>query len=214
MATTQIVQCLLCKKFFSKNVSQIKLYPRHFCSANCRDQYRVSLRERDNCLSCGKEIIRPMCHMRGSVNHFCSRSCAAKYNNVTKPKKVKTKTCKVCGKFIYVNRTYCPECIVKPRINPETPIGDLFYEKRRSARYAKIRNYAKSITKTWEQKCIQCGYVKHVETCHKQPISTFDPKTPVGVVNCPDNLILLCSNCHWELDHGLLKVNFSGSEGI
>lgn len=53
--------------------------------------------------------------------------------------------------------------------------------------------------------CANCGYAKHVEICHIQPINTFPDDTPVAVINALENLVALCPNCHWEFDHGLLR---------
>jgi hypothetical protein len=31
--------------------------------------------------------------------------------------------------------------------------------------------------------------------------------TELAEINSPGNLVGLCRNCHWELDHGLLRLN-------
>lgn len=54
--------------------------------------------------------------------------------------------------------------------------------------------------------CRNCGYDKHVEICHIRAINTFPDDTPISVVNDLANLVALCPNCHWELDHGLLRL--------
>ena len=51
-----------------------------------------------------------------------------------------------------------------------------------------------------------CGYDKHVECCHIKAVSDFPDTALLGEVNAPGNLVLLCRNCHWELDHGLLVL--------
>lgn len=56
-----------------------------------------------------------------------------------------------------------------------------------------------------------CGYNKHVEVCHKQAIHTFSETATIGEVNAPENLLILCPNCHWEFDYGLL-VGMQGLE--
>lgn len=68
-------------------------------------------------------------------------------------------------------------------------------------KYTRIRWHAKKITSTREQKCNHCGYDKHVETCHIKSIGDFPKTTKMSVVNDPSNLILLCPNCHWKMDH-------------
>lgn len=51
------------------------------------------------------------------------------------------------------------------------------------------------------RKCARCGYDKHVEICHIKPVSEFSDDVPIGVINHTENLLLLCPNCHWEMDH-------------
>ena len=55
--------------------------------------------------------------------------------------------------------------------------------------------------------CQACGYDKHVEYCHMQPIKAFPDFTTVQEVSGPENILVLCPNCHWEYDNGLLAVN-------
>ena len=64
-----------------------------------------------------------------------------------------------------------------------------------------ITKGAKTVCSNRIQKCQKCGYDKHVEVCHKKQVCEFPPDATVGEVNHPDNLILLCPNCHYELDH-------------
>lgn len=55
-------------------------------------------------------------------------------------------------------------------------------------------------------KCSNCGYDKHVEVCHIKSISSFNNESKISEINDISNLILLCPNCHWELDNGILKL--------
>ena len=50
-------------------------------------------------------------------------------------------------------------------------------------------------------KCSRCPYSKHVEVAHIKAIASFSEDTLLSVVNHPDNLVVLCPNCHWELDN-------------
>jgi hypothetical protein len=52
--------------------------------------------------------------------------------------------------------------------------------------------------------CKVCGYSKAVDICHKRPVSSFGDDVPIKIVNAVDNLVALCKNHHWELDHDLL----------
>jgi hypothetical protein len=54
--------------------------------------------------------------------------------------------------------------------------------------------------------CQGCNYSKHVELCHIKPITSFDENTELGVVNDPENILVLCRNCHWEFDNNQLLI--------
>ena len=47
---------------------------------------------------------------------------------------------------------------------------------------------------------------KHVELCHIKPIASFKDSALLSEVNSKNNIVQLCPNCHWELDHGILKL--------
>lgn len=157
------------------------------------------------CLICGKTTRNPK---------FCSRSCAAKHNNHVHPKRVQRQKCKACGTLIRSNRTYCKACF-EARVSRKT-IGEL---RKRVGLTASsfVNNHARTIYAKSKRPrvCQRCGYDKYVEICHIIGISTFPDDTPIAVINELDNLVALCPNCHWELDHGLLHPDeiprFEGS---
>lgn len=75
--------------------------------------------------------------------------------------------------------------------------------------YSRIRDHAAKVVKKLGidfSSCSVCGYDKHVHICHIKPISSFDETSTLSEINSPDNLIILCPNCHWEFDHNLLKI--------
>ena len=81
------------------------------------------------------------------------------------------------------------------------------YQHRSDAnRYRAIRDHARKITSKRIQECHICKYNNHVETCHIKEIKSFSPETKVKKINNPSNLVLLCGNHHWELDHGFLSI--------
>jgi len=152
------------------------------------------------CLFCGQETNNPK---------FCSRSCAAKHNNRAFPKKERMKYfCKFCGNETRYRRVYCTDCDpTRPQDFSATPIAEI----RSRARYqanAWIRKLARKAYFASDEPlcCCKCGYTKHFEICHVQPIQGFPPDIPMSVVNSPENLVALCPNCHWELDHSLLSL--------
>ena len=92
-------------------------------------------------------------------------------------------------------------------------IKEIMRERNNSSRFNNIRKHSRIITSKRIQKCYNCGYDKHVETCHIKNISKFPLDTKISIVNHPDNLILLCPNCHWEFDNGkTLNIKINGRE--
>ncbi len=146
-----------------------------------------------SCQYCGKETTNPK---------FCSRSCAAITTNKAKKKRGLTKKCKTCDNLVKSIHVHCIVCrhIVKDMTLQETEA--LYSRHHRSSAYALVRSRARSIGRKlgWNT-CISCGYNKHVEIAHKQPISSYSKDTLISVINNPNNLIPLCPNCHWESEH-------------
>ena len=74
-----------------------------------------------------------------------------------------------------------------------------------SNKYSTIRSHARRIALSMQNKCVVCGYSKHVDICHKKSIHKFPDTALVKEVNDKNNLVKLCRNHHWEFDHGLLS---------
>lgn len=161
------------------------------------------------CLNCHRDTTNPK---------FCSRSCAASHNNKVSPKRSPEGYCKKCHKPISSGKSYCSdECRVASgvggiKVDYTSPrYTELTLEEvRGKAKYQKssrIRDHARStflVGKSLE--CSNCGYTHHVHVCHIKPISSFSKTATLGEINASDNLVLLCPNCHWEFDHGLLNL--------
>lgn len=166
-----------------------------------------------NCRRCKIELTKP------DSKIFCSRSCAAIYNNTRHPKRVRViSSCINCKKDTeYGNRKFCVSCI-KQRWDKTWPLKPLKFRtlkeelllnpEKGANKYNRIRgslrNEFKAVIK--KQKCKNCGYDKHVEICHIKPISVFPLNALIKTVNSRSNAVLLCPNCHWELDNGKLKL--------
>lgn len=159
---------------------------------------------------------------------FCDRSCAAKYNNSAFPKRNPTKVvlCKNCGKEVkltprsnsvggYIKREFCNEC---KHLN----IG-------KSGKYSDLGTLTKGELKelfptSWrslisynarcvylprgleEPNCYLCDYDSHVDVCHIKAVSKFGASAKIEEINSPDNLVFLCPNHHWDMDHGKVCV--------
>jgi len=145
----------------------------------------------------------PKCQKETSNAKFCSKSCAAQVTNRESPKRSVEGSCASCDAPVASARKYCSSCrSTERRSLPSKSIHEVLYGGgHKSNRYGYVRWHAKKICKDRPQSCVRCGYEKHVEVCHIKGIKDFDPSTPLVEVNAPENLLLLCPNCHWEHDH-------------
>lgn len=147
-----------------------------------------------NCLNCNKETSNPK---------FCSSSCSATLNGKLYPKRRLRHKCSLCSKPIYSYLKLCKAC--RPiTITQDMTLKEAMYSKEslhRSSLFAKVRSRARTVCKSREQKCAHCNYNKHVEVAHIKAISDFNEDTLISIINHPNNLILLCPNCHWEFDN-------------
>ena len=192
-----LVYCEYCKSPFDKRPSDIKKHPRSFCSRQHFFLYKAENAKKNKCKQCGKSTSNPK---------FCSASCAATYNNRLKPKrKPKTSFCQTCGKVTSARRKYgSRQCNPSTKITDSTTMGELKASYENIWQFhATIRGHSRSIY-SGPRKCAICGYDKHVEVCHIRRISSFDDSQRVVDCNNSTNLVALCPNCHWELDHHLL----------
>ena len=161
------------------------------------------------CGYCGKGFERRVCRI--TEMNYCSQSCAAKYNNRLYPKRRKrVYRCLECGVEISAGAKKCQSCYsVDQRLDLQNlTLGQLY--QRRGGKYA--RRNAHSAIRSWARKprragaCSVCGYNKHTEVCHIQDICSFPESVTIAEINHPSNLVELCRNCHWELDHGFLVL--------
>jgi len=167
-----------------------------YTCGNCKEEFKREIRKKD--LNKSKSGLS-----------FCSRSCAAKFTNLT-PKRKRTKICKTCNNLIRSDYTYCKDCRTLNGINWEKVTYGEMVERRKYQKNSAIRTLARKIyidTYGKNCPCSRCSYKKHVQICHIKGISTHTDNTPVSEINKIENLIALCPNCHWELDHGLLELN-------
>lgn len=148
----------------------------------------------NSCITCGKETNNPK---------FCCRSCAASTNNRIHTKRSVEGSCHSCGCPLRSSRKYCKKCFVENRFMKDMTLDEAIYTKHhRSSAYALVRSRARATDKAINTKsCEQCGWDKHVEVCHRKPISEFHPTTMLSEINAEENLLILCPNCHWLFDH-------------
>lgn len=166
------------------------------------------------CLYCEKETFNPK---------FCSQSCSAKFNNSKYPKRRIIRKCvkSNCENFAKDYKTTL--CLKHWQENQKDyflnltlkDIGNLYTKddnsfKNRSWR-AKAHKRLRDLARHWfkdmtEIPCASCGYDKHVELCHIKSIADFPEYSLVREINCKENLIQFCPNCHWEFDNGLFEL--------
>jgi predicted nucleic acid-binding Zn ribbon protein len=155
-------------------------------------EYKICL-----CLYCGKEI--PVGNLKPSEYNgrkFCNNSCAASYNNLHKERD--KKRCLNCGKEIPKRNKYCShKCqheyqqIVWEQkwLNGEINGNGNSIWLDTSDR---LRTY---LFKKYNNKCSQCGWKK---------VNSYTGNIPLEIHHIdgnpynssPDNVTLLCPNCH------------------
>lgn len=151
------------------------------------------------------------CDVPTNNPRFCNSSCAAIYNNkerIRTPWKGyarKIYSCPKCGKILDRYRVKsCRDC--RRRDFESVTLADLKKSGSRNAYDTVVRSHARSVALRAGllKKCAICGYNLYVDCCHLTPVCEFAESTTLGIVNRPNNLVGLCRNHHWELDHDKL----------
>ena len=210
------ILCHHCNSSFYKKPAEIKRSSTHFCCRDCAVEYRKSLKHiyytDVSCHYCNKTFSKKNAEIKKTINHYCSSSCAAKVNGIKFPKRAVEGNCKQCNTPIPSSLSYCKKCkIEKISFNDQT-LYQATRDGKKASAYCTIREYArKNLLQSGIQKCCKnCGYEKHVESCHIKSISSFDLEITIKEINDLSNLVFLCPNCHWEFDKGILKLNGPG----
>lgn len=170
----------------------------------------------NHCITCNIPILasdNPKIKLQQTQRKkHCSHSCAAKHRKgLTAPR-----LCHHCNKTpVLKDRIVCDVCKIlhtKPawfgilaNLSKESVFSRC--KNWQSARTV-IRQHAAYIYALSNQPkiCKVCGYSTHVEVCHIQAVSSFLHSTLISEINNGTNLVALCRNHHWELDHGILKL--------
>lgn len=161
------------------------------------------------CVNCQQETDNPK---------FCSRSCSATFTNKVSPKRKLIRKCTQCESIVrnYKSRLCEEHFQLKQLMHNESyknrTMGyyrskDCLKELHRSSIHAHVRGLCGQWLKHLKEKpCKICGYDKHVELCHIKPLSSFPDNALISEVNSEANVVQLCRNCHWELDHGMVTL--------
>lgn len=164
------------------------------------------------CLNCIKSFNSKIPRQK-----FCTIKCRNAFNQRSWQKQNKkicpkckqntmgklSKRCGKCWKPLTVEK--CKEFTIQDYINLPSVKG-----KHPSWKFSHIKGFARKWNKDLTELPCQnptCGYSKHVELAHIIPISKFSLDTKLKIVNSKKNIHALCPNCHWEFDHGFLKLH-------
>ena len=165
------------------------------------------------CKQCGKETKNPK---------FCTMSCSAKYANSNGNRSVygppcKPRTCKVCGVSIAGHNGWkrCLDCqgLLKASDGSYVSIDKATKAMllcKSGDHNIRIRSHARRSAEKHGilEKCCVCGYKTHVECAHIKPLKDFSDDAMISEINGMHNLVGLCPNHHWELDNGMLCLDF------
>jgi hypothetical protein len=146
----------------------------------------------------------PVCN-KPAKNKYCSVRCA----NLDKPRRSKQGKCKKCEIAISSTRTYCDACYKdrKNNLDSRTKKEIESRTKSASAKYSVIATHARNKYLKMLTKCMCCNYKRHVEVCHIKSVRSFPDDALLKEINSPENIVILCPNCHWELDHKMLMID-------
>lgn len=155
-------------------------------------------------IKCGNPDCNKVLTVRenNTKSRFCSKSCS---NHANPRRKRVVISCILCGRDAIYRRRYCDKCIEGRNIGIRK-VGSFRSELSDANRYSRIRAHARKIAEDLPDRCEKCGYDKHVQVCHRKPIKLYEGSATVQDVNEIGNLVKLCPNHHWELDHGLLVL--------
>ncbi len=213
-------KCKYCKTKFFKIKSEIQSIIKNsektkrtgdFCSKKCLFQF-LNNQNIIKCKNCNKKVHKAKYQIK--ENNFCSKSCSAAYNNKRHPpRKIKpTNICKKCNKRIRGAKNksnLCRKCssIQRTLDFGEKQIKD-FSSTYARHKYQNVRIHAHRIANIYDlnKYCSICKYDIHVELAHIKGISEFDKDTKLKIVNSKNNLVYLCRNHHWEIEHNLIKL--------
>ena len=201
MAATVELNCNRCREPFHLKAS-VHAYrvgrgqTVFYCTIGCRRG-----RKTFTCAWCQKPISLNISQGAKSKSgrHYCSVEHANKHSG-----SLKQTRCEDCGKALWSNNRRCMSCYAQTR-------PSILMMRKCDTTPAQIRKHARTVAVEhgMTEKCGNplCSYKRHIQACHVRPVEKFDSGALVGEINAPNNLVGLCSRCHWEFDHGMLAID-------
>lgn len=145
------------------------------------------------CLNCEKTFLKNDQEIKKSPNHFCSRSCSAVYNNKKFQKRLLEGECKKCGKPCAGSSAYCSNTCYKQSRLENT--NNRFVKGEISSPVT-IKNHLK---KYYNQEC--CSVCDQNTIWNNKSLTLqLDHIDGNSDNNLPENLRLLCPNCHTQTE--------------
>lgn len=209
-----VLCCPECAQIFDKPINLYRQavekrgQTRFFCSRTCLgiNQRRPARLHSGICKGCGEPFSRKLTGHKDK-GLFCTRRCSAIHTNAQRTRsgpRIKPRPpCPNCGKPKNYGSRECQECR-NADFNTRT-LGELRLGRNVFAFHAKVRGLARSAYKG-SRSCAACGYLLQVDICHIRPVSDFPDSATLAEVNGDANLMALDKRCHWEFDHGYLRL--------
>ena len=181
-------ECLFCSK-------ELSGYQTKFCSLSCAGKYSGPRRPKKvyplrNCLTCGTQF--QLSRETGKDKKFCNQSCAATFNNVLT---TVYKFCPNCGIKYMGDGKYCSRACSLDFLKKTHIEKWLSGEIDGSCGFGTSSAIRRWLFEKYDSKCAECGWSKINPTSNKIPLECHhidgNHKN-----NTPENLILLCPNCH------------------
>lgn len=150
-----------------------------------------------------------MTAFRNSRKRFCNNKCGSRYRyrhlaHLTQREKEER-----------LRRKWGMKPRVLVLIDGVTTIAELQEKFGYLKSRIKIQKHARLIflEHGMDRACLICGYTRHVQACHRDPVSSFPKTTIISEINNPENMVGLCPNHHWEFDNGFItKEDIAAAE--
>lgn len=151
------------------------------------------------CLYCSSETNNP---------RFCSRSCSASYNNSKRPRRRVSWVCLNCGKEL--NKHEYTYCSIKCHREYEEKVNLENWKSGKDSGghegYGSLKPFVRRfVFERAQYKCEKCGWSEHNPFTGKLALE-IDHINGDSSNNRPENLRVLCPNCHSLTEfHGILN---------